>query len=50
VATAVNRVLTDTPLRESLVTAGRGRVEHFSLANNRRRLLDAISARVATHG
>ena len=50
VATAVHRVLTDAPLRQSLVTAGRGRVEHFSLANNRRRLLDAVSSRLAAHG
>jgi glycosyltransferase involved in cell wall biosynthesis len=50
VATAVHRVLTDTPLRESLVAAGRGRVEHFSLANNRRRLLEAVSTRLAAHG
>ncbi len=46
VAAGVHRVLTDAPLREALVTAGRCRVEHFSLANSRRRLLEVIAAGV----
>jgi glycosyltransferase involved in cell wall biosynthesis len=50
VACAVHRVLTDTPLRESLVTAGRGRVDYFSLENTRRRFLETISARLAAPG
>lgn len=44
VAAAVERVLTDAPLRQSLVTAGRARVAHFSLANTSRRMLDAIAS------
>jgi glycosyltransferase involved in cell wall biosynthesis len=47
VAVAVHRVLTDTSLREGLVAAGRGRVGHFSLDNNRRRLLETIAARLS---
>ncbi|MGH9042177.1 MAG: glycosyltransferase family 4 protein, partial [Acidimicrobiia bacterium] len=46
VAAAVHRVLTETPRRERLLAAGRGRVAHFSLENNRRRLLDAVGPRV----
>jgi L-malate glycosyltransferase len=46
VAAAVHRVLTDTALREQLVAAGRHRVGHFSLENNRRRLLEVMSARL----
>lgn len=50
VATAVDRVLTDRPLRDGLVAAGHRRVEHFSFANNRRRLLEAVAAGIAAHG
>lgn len=44
VATAVDRVLGDDALRQSLVTAGRARVEHFSLPNSGRRMVDTIVA------
>jgi glycosyltransferase involved in cell wall biosynthesis len=47
VADAVHRVVTDAPLARRLADAGRARVEHFSLENTRRRLLDAVSARLA---
>jgi glycosyltransferase involved in cell wall biosynthesis len=50
VAVAVNRVLSDDPLRKSLIEAGHRRVEHFSLENNRRRLLEALEPRIAAHG
>jgi glycosyltransferase involved in cell wall biosynthesis len=43
-AAAVHRVLSDVPLRERLVAAGRERVDHFSLDRNRRRLLDVMAA------
>jgi glycosyltransferase involved in cell wall biosynthesis len=46
VATAVDRVLTDDGLRSTLVAAGKRRVEHFSLANTSRRMLDTITAAV----
>ena len=46
VAAAAHRVLTDPTLGEQLVRAGRDRVEHFSLENSRRRLLEAIAARL----
>jgi glycosyltransferase involved in cell wall biosynthesis len=46
VAAAVHRVVTDEPLRARLVAAGRGRVEHFSLANTSKRMLDTITAAV----
>ncbi|MDQ3947211.1 MAG: glycosyltransferase family 4 protein, partial [Actinomycetota bacterium] len=49
VACAVQRVLTDEPLRSQLVAAGGRRVEHFSFANNRQRLLSALEAGLA-HG
>jgi glycosyltransferase involved in cell wall biosynthesis len=42
VATAVDRVMTDDGLRTQLVEAGRRRVEHFSLPNTSRLMLDAI--------
>ena len=42
VATAVDRVLSDAALRADLVEAGRRRVEHFSLPNTSRLMLDAI--------
>jgi glycosyltransferase involved in cell wall biosynthesis len=50
VAVAVHRVLSDDVLRKALIEAGHRRVEHFSLANNGRRLLDALEPRVAAHG
>ncbi len=42
VACAVHRVVSDAGLRAELVAAGRRRVEHFSFANNRARLLEAL--------
>jgi glycosyltransferase involved in cell wall biosynthesis len=50
VATAVHRVLTDTPLREQLVSAGQARVEHFSFENNRARFIGALEAGLAANG
>jgi glycosyltransferase involved in cell wall biosynthesis len=50
VATAVHRVVTDIPLRDQLVAAGRERVEHFSEANTARRLLDVVRARTGGDG
>jgi glycosyltransferase involved in cell wall biosynthesis len=50
VAVAVHRVLADDRLRKGLNEAGHRRVEHFSLANNRRRLLDALEPRIAAQG
>ena len=47
VAVAVQRVLSDDVLRKALIGAGHRRVEHFSLENNRRRLLDALEPRIA---
>jgi glycosyltransferase involved in cell wall biosynthesis len=47
VAVGVHRVLTDEALRKGMIEAGHRRVEHFSLANNRRRLLDALEPRIA---
>lgn len=47
VAAAVHRVLTDDALRRSLQAAGSGRVEHFSLANSGRRLLDTLGGFLA---
>ena len=47
VAAAVHRVLTDTGLRQRLVSAGRERVEHFSRANTARRFLDVLETRMA---
>ncbi|MGH8974329.1 MAG: glycosyltransferase family 4 protein [Acidimicrobiia bacterium] len=44
VACAVHRVTTDAGLRAGMVAAGRRRVEHFSFANNRARLLAALDA------
>jgi glycosyltransferase involved in cell wall biosynthesis len=41
-ACAVNRVLTDTALRTSLLEAGRARVEEFSLPRTGKRFLDAV--------
>ena len=46
----VHRVLSDSPLRTELVAAGHRRLEHFSLANSRRRLLDALQPFVAGAG
>ncbi|MDQ1395026.1 MAG: hypothetical protein QOG64_285 [Acidimicrobiaceae bacterium] len=48
VATAVDRVLGDAPLREDLVREGQGRVDHFSLANSSRRMLEAITGFLAS--
>jgi glycosyltransferase involved in cell wall biosynthesis len=42
VACAVDRVLTDRPLRDSLNEAGRARIEHFSLDNARKLFLDTL--------
>jgi glycosyltransferase involved in cell wall biosynthesis len=50
VAVAVQRVLSDDVLRKAMIEAGHRRVEHFSLANNRRRLLGALEPRIAAHG
>jgi glycosyltransferase involved in cell wall biosynthesis len=50
VAVAVHRVLSDDPLRKAMIEAGHRRVEHFSLENNRRRLLEALEPRIAAHG
>ncbi|MBW8827777.1 MAG: glycosyltransferase, partial [Acidobacteria bacterium] len=41
-AAAVHKVLTDAPLRDQLVAAGRKRVEELSLANARQRFADAL--------
>src|SRR6185503_20543550 len=48
VATAVHRVRTDRALHDRMTAAGRKRVEHFSLPNTTRRLLDAV-ARAVSH-
>ncbi len=50
VAVAVHRVLSDDALRKAMIEAGHRRVEHFSLPNNRRRLLEALEPRIAAHG
>jgi glycosyltransferase involved in cell wall biosynthesis len=50
VAVAVHRVLSDDPLRKAMIEAGHRRVEHFSVENNRRRLLEALEPRIAAHG
>ncbi|MGQ0823997.1 MAG: glycosyltransferase [Actinomycetota bacterium] len=42
VAAAVDRVLTDAPLRAQLIAAGRDRLAAFDLARSRAALLDAI--------
>ena len=47
VAVAAHRVLSDDVLRKASIEAGHRRVEHFSLANNRRRLLEALEPRIA---
>jgi glycosyltransferase involved in cell wall biosynthesis len=47
VAVAVQRVLSDDAVRKAMIEAGHGRVEHFSLVNNQRRLLDALEPRIA---
>ena len=44
VAAAVHRVLTDEPLRDRLVAAGHGRVEHFSAPGVSRRFLEVVRA------
>jgi glycosyltransferase involved in cell wall biosynthesis len=43
VASAVDRVLSDEPLRQSLVELGRTRAEDFSLPKTSRRLVETIS-------
>jgi glycosyltransferase involved in cell wall biosynthesis len=50
VAVAVQRVLSDDVLRKALIEAGHRRVEHFSLVNNQRRLLEALEPRLADLG
>ena len=50
VAVAAHRVLSDDVLRKAMIEAGHRRVEHFSLGNNRRRLLEALEPRIAAHG
>jgi glycosyltransferase involved in cell wall biosynthesis len=50
VAVAAQRVLSDDALRKAMIVAGHQRVEHFSLENNRRRLLDALESRIRAHG
>jgi glycosyltransferase involved in cell wall biosynthesis len=50
VAVAVQRVLTDDVVRKALIEAGHRRVEHFSLVNNQRRLLEALEPRLVAHG
>jgi glycosyltransferase involved in cell wall biosynthesis len=47
VAVAVQRVLSDDVVRKGLIEAGHRRVEHFSLVNNQRRLLEALGPRIA---
>ena len=46
VAVAVHRVLSDDVVRKALIEAGHRRVEHFSLVNNQRRLLEALEPRL----
>jgi len=50
VACAVQRVLNDTGLRQSLVAAGHRRVEHFSFERTSRRMLEVIEKGLADHG
>ncbi|HLF41132.1 MAG TPA: glycosyltransferase family 4 protein [Acidimicrobiia bacterium] len=50
VATAVDRVLSDAPLRERLVASGRERTECYSLAHSGRRFLDVLASREVTAG
>jgi glycosyltransferase involved in cell wall biosynthesis len=50
VAVAVQRVLSDDVVRKGLIEAGHRRVEHFSLVNSQRRLLEAIEPRLRGHG
>ena len=50
VAVAVQRVLSDDGVRKALIEAGHRRVEHFSLVNNQRRLLEALEPRLAANG
>ncbi|MGH8993870.1 MAG: glycosyltransferase [Acidimicrobiia bacterium] len=47
VAAAARRILTDPSVWDRLVTAGRRRVDHFSLENSRRRLLETVAAGLA---
>jgi len=48
VAAAVHRVLSDRPVRDALIETGRERVEYFSVARGRARLLDAVTSVVGT--
>lgn len=50
VATAVDRVLSDGPLRDRLVAAGRERTRHYSLAATGRRFLDVLRSHEARAG
>ena len=43
VAAAVDRVLTDSTLRDAMLRAGVDRLEHFDVAHSRRKLLDALA-------
>jgi glycosyltransferase involved in cell wall biosynthesis len=48
VAIAAARVLSDRPVRDALVAAGRQRVEHFSLARSQARFLEALDPMLAS--
>ena len=50
VAEAAHRVLDDSALRGRLISAGHQRIEHFSMANNSRRMLDAIKELLQANG
>ena len=50
VAAAVDRVVKDPALRASLTDAGHQRVEHFSMANSGRRMIEAITLFLAVAG
>jgi glycosyltransferase involved in cell wall biosynthesis len=43
VAAAVDRVVTDVPLRDAMVNAGIARLDEFDVARSRRKLLDALT-------
>jgi glycosyltransferase involved in cell wall biosynthesis len=48
VAVAVHRILSDQCAREAFLASGQARVEYFSLARGRVRLLDAVASVVGT--
>lgn len=50
VAAAVRRVLTDAPLRTSVLSAGKARAKHFGLAETSRRMLDTLTPVLAENG